>query len=50
MPSAFEKRLDLLAQEGADVRQLHVAGGVACASRGREQILPRAFRDGDDGV
>jgi hypothetical protein len=46
----LKKRLDLLAHERADVVELHVAGGVARAGVGGEQILPRAFRDGDDGV
>ena len=46
----FEERLDLLAQERADVLELHVAGSVARAGVGGEQILPGAFRDGDDGV
>ena len=30
--------------------ELHVAGGVARTGVGGEQILPRAFRDGDDSV
>ena len=46
----FEIRLDPLAQKRADVLELHIAGSVARAGVGGEQILPGAFRDGDDGV
>ena len=42
----FEVRLNLLAQEWADVLELQVAGSVALLAAGFEQILPGTLRDG----